>query len=1041
MRPSSNMASDDLRSHVRLVAAMLAAGTIAAGCLTDVVVAPKTAPPAPAAPSGLAAFGPARYLESSSRWIERTAAGTDLAILDQRRVELSGAKVVKSQAGDAAVEGGKVLPAWVKSPARYVFWKDRDVYLATSFLGELVKVATLPQDVSSGAVDWLDGVLLATREGALVLMPGTAADLKDAKLAPLAVPGAGWGLAADAKRAAVENVFGRVLLTSDGGKTWRDVAEEVGEVRGFLVRGNDLVIAGPSDGDHFVGVDGKLSSAATSPGPQRGARPPELDETWTEITSEDARWSLPRSAIPLGGGVALFMTGSVLGKLDLDSMKILASAELEDLTSLECTPVKLPDAVVLACAGEGRATVIDVTGVPRIERTFELPAEDVDYSGPSVDLDRFSAADGIGLGFLGPCEGQAAPLTDVDAISGASQRNASAERSPVFCARASADHWVEHRLDPEDAPDVIAWMPRPGGDATALVARAGRVVAEEQRRSVKGPLRVVRIARNQAPLALSPYAYRGRQDVSRDFRANADGSIEAWINNSTYGNSVSSLQIDADGNVRLRPIPPRTDSVQSAGPFAMAHADDGRLFETVDWGRRWIEVKPPVGDPSNTRPGSCSAVGCDVGGYVRVGWDSVDSKLPSATTDYESARSAARSLREKLEYRRPPPKTTLSRLSCQYASPSEGARLPDAGGFGFTTTFMPRSGGNGRMGMVGSFTVPWWNGPMPSGLDIDLAWVEPFDLDARIRRATIPLSHAGFTLQNRPYEMRFAYVLDEEGRVELLPTGSKDQCLSSILEEAGIVAKTGACVNEQSLGVRIKDRMLVGSTYLNGFRLTAIDLPRAADGEAAVGSSQREIRTGAGGAWSSSYSVGLGVRAGAPVAVAVDGRGAASLAPLDANDGYLGPAEALAPLTELRVGTDAKCSTSEKLADGEARVLLTFDTEIGLARGTLPGVTASGTMGVAVIRWSKDAACLEGVELTVRDERFDPDGSAYEGGGMLRKLIARFGKAPPKRGVPADKKPKVAMKAAPTSSASASASASAAASSNVKSPGRSRERP
>lgn len=1015
------------RSLARRLAVVFAAGAALGGCRTDGALVAKVAPPPPPKEAGIRPFGPARYLEEGARWIERAPDGTDRAILNTKRVEVKGAKVLRTAPGDVEVEGGAPLPGWLQGPAKYLFWKGRDIYLATSFLGDLVKIAALQVDVSGSPFPWLDGIGLPTETGTVLLVPGKAADLQDTRIAGLPVPGGVEGLAADGKRAVALNVFGRALLTVDGGKTFRDLGEEMGDVRDYDVRGDDLVISAGAGRDRFVGPDGKVSDTAVSPGPLRGARPPDLEDAWADLSSDGARYFLTRNAIPLGGGVVLVVTGDRIAKVELETSRVISTTLIEDMDDVDCTPVKLSDTVLLACRGSDRATVIDVTGVPKIERTFEV-ADTIDGS----DLDGFSAADGVGLGYLGPCSGPPPVRDEVDAISGASSRNQSSQRSPVFCARAASDNWVEHRLDADDATDVIGWAPRPGGDAVALIARSDRVIPDEQRVTTRGGLRVVRFPRMEPPLALSPYSSRSYTGATREMRAAADGSVEAWVNSNNYGNSTLAAVIDAQGHVHTRPIPPRVDALVTEGPFALAHSDDGRLYETVDWGKRWIEVPAPPGNPQNTRPSSCTAVGCAVAGFARIGWDSVDAKLPSAVVDYETGRANARSIREKYEYRRPPTRPPIVKLACSYASPAEGARLPDSYGFGFTTQSLGYRGqGLQRLGSIGAFSIPWWQGPMPSGMDLDLAWVDPFDLDGRVHRLTVPLSRSGVTLQDRPHEQRLGYVVDEEGRVDLVATGSKERCLAPVLEEAGIVAKVGGCLDEPSAGVRIKDRIIAGSGRWNTFALTAIDLP-SSDGSAAIGSAVRELRTVRVPASLRGFTVGIGARAGQPVGVAVDGRGDAVLAPIDPNDGYIGEAERLAPLSALAVGTDGKCPT-DKLAPHEARVVLPFETAIGLARGALPGVTSLGTAGAAVIRWSKDAACLEAVEMTVRDDRYDPEGSTYEPPGQLRKLVARFAKAPPRRGA-ADRKPKAAAAKKPTPAASASASASAAASASPTSP-------
>ncbi|MEZ4306524.1 MAG: hypothetical protein R3F14_00530 [Polyangiaceae bacterium] len=1006
-----------------LCAAAVGAALLAPGCGGDPHATAKPPPPAPPPTRGLVAFGPAQYLQQSYGWIEHTPAGTDLVVANGRRAEIKDNKRVRTAESDIDLDGGALMPAWVKGPLRYVFWDGRDLFGTTTFMGPLVKLGQTPQEAPGHAFDWIDGLALTTDTTTLVLVPGTAPDLKDTRLVPLPVPGGVTGLAADAKRAIVTNVFGRSVLTIDGGKTFRDVTEDTGEVRNFEVRGDDLVLLTSTGRDRFVGPDGKLSESAVAPGPLRGSPPPELDDTFAEITTDSLLYSIGDASIPLGDGVILVISGDTLAKIDASTGKVLSGTTLADVDNEDCVPVRVSDTLLLACRSRERAMVIDVTGVPRIERTFELETEE----SSSGRLDAFSVADGLGIGYLGPCSGPPPVRDEVDAISGASQRNMSAQRSPVFCARAAADLWVEHRLGPEDATDVVGWMPRPGGDAVALIARIGRYVPAEDRVFTQGGLRVVRIPRTEPPLALSGYSNRSYETASRDMRAGADGSIEAWLDSNNYGNNTLVAVIDAQGSVRTRPMPPRIDGLAHDGPFALARSDDGRLYETVDFGRRWVEVQPPPGSKQSTRPNECSAAGCSVGAFVRIGWDSVDPKLPAAAADYETARAGARALREQYEYRRPPQKHPITKLVCSYAAPGVGARQADSYGFGFTPVSTPRmGGGSNRLGYIGSFSLPWWQGPMPSSLDMDLAWVDPLDLDGVIHRASIPLSRAGVTLTHRPYEIHLGYVMDEEGRIDVIPTGPKDQCVGPVLEEAGAVLKVGSCLEDPSMGVRIKDRILLGTARWSSFAISALDLPSVGTGAAAVGSALKELRAVRTPSSFRGFTAGIGVRAGLPVGVAVDGAGQAVLAPIDPSDGYIGEAELLAPLTDLRVATDPRCPTADRLADREARVLLPFEALVGLSEDSLPGVIASGTAGVAIVRWSPDLACLESVEMTVKDDRFDPDGNNYEPPGSLRKLIARFTKAPPRRGEP--RTARAAKKPPPAASASASASAAASAS-------------
>ena len=110
--------SSRARSAAIAALSLLATGAVAAGCTSDATSVVRTAPPPKPRELGLRAFGPARYLEQVARWVERTPGGTDYAVLSSRRIELSGAKVVKSAPGDVEIEGATPLPAWIKGPAR-----------------------------------------------------------------------------------------------------------------------------------------------------------------------------------------------------------------------------------------------------------------------------------------------------------------------------------------------------------------------------------------------------------------------------------------------------------------------------------------------------------------------------------------------------------------------------------------------------------------------------------------------------------------------------------------------------------------------------------------------------------------------------------------------------------------------------------------------------------------------------------------------------------------------------------------------------------
>src|SRR5262249_39362244 len=155
--------------------------------------------------------------------------------------------------------------------------------------------------------------------------------------------------------------------------------------------------------------------------------------------------------------------------------------------------------------------------------------------------------------------------------------------------------------------------------------------------------------------------------LSRDLVAHPDGTIEGWFPSGSTGHGTS-IAIDPEGRVRQRSLPFRTNGLVSAGRFAMAVTEDHRLLETTDRGRTFHEVIPPPGGAPSV-PVSCSLVGCDMGGFVRIGWGSPE---PSTTRESSPPPASARS--RSLTTAGPP----VARIACRFAAPAAATRLPDS---------------------------------------------------------------------------------------------------------------------------------------------------------------------------------------------------------------------------------------------------------------------------------------------------------------------------------------------------------------------------
>ena len=926
----------------------------------------RSAPPlsSPRAPA-------ARWLVPDGDFVERTPEGLDRVVAGGRRLELRGLDVVTIAPRFPEVQSGAVAPPWAGAgPQRYVFWKERTLYGAASFADELRPIAKLPAD-PRGSFEWLGGTGLLFAGGAAVIAPRSSALAPLAPLSP-SIPAGSHGVAIDARRAVAVDVLGRAALTLDGGATFRDASIELGAAPRLEVRGEAIAATLRDGRESFVLPSGEIVPSYAARGTDRAKRPEPDAGLWPRAAGRSALDAAVISGLPLADGGAVIVGRGFVGRLDLATLRVTSVAPIP--IAAECAPIRAGRAVLLACSDRERAMILDVTGAPRIERTFDQPAP--------RDRDRFTGGDDEGVGFLGPCDptGPIAALPDDPA--------ASPGRSAYFCARASRDAWIEHHLDPDDAVALFTWIPRPGGGAVALIARPGSSIPEAERVAVRGALRIVRVARRSPPLSLPAYAHRSAAVLDRAFRVGADNTIEGWLPASSSAVGQLAVTIDPRGRVRAYPAPPRATPIRAAGAFALVANDEDALFETTDRGKTWIPIDPPPGAAS-TQSARCSAVGCRVGAFVRLGWSG-----PSAAPPLEMKRSRAANTS------RPLPSAALVALRCHAVGPAEGRRSAEGNGFGFTTTAPIRGQSPIRLGAQGSLQIPW-NGKLAvTQGDAEIAWISPLDPAAAIHRVTLSLTAPGLGLPSqRAYEARLGYLLGPRGELDLFPIGRRETCLDHLLDRAGVTRPIGGCAGDLAVGVDLGARLFLAQPSGE----SVIVSTAASSSRAAVLHELLRAPT----AMTRGFSFGAGARGGAPILVAVDVLGEALLAPIDPDRGTLGPSERLRSLTALALGGDPVCKGTS--AANEARVVLPFESSIGLDRGALPGVLSTGTGGVAVIRWSKERACLDAVEITVRDERYDPDLGSHDPPSSARKLVARFGAERAGKGTKPGKGPGAAL--------------------------------
>lgn len=914
-------------------------------------------------------LSPPRYqMAPIGRWIERGPDGIDRLISGGSRIEVRETQVIHTTDDDSDIENGTAVPAFCPSTTRYLFWKGRDLFGAQSFTGPLTKIGSVRSTIRS-AFDWVDGVGLITEDGVSRFRAASAS------LEPFPLPGVVSALASTEKQGIAFTSFAHAYLTQDGGKTFQDISTELGDANDLEIRGDRLTITLAGSRRRAIQPTGEIIEVLGQGGQKRGARPPHFDENWPPSLPQHPLDDLGESAIPLENGEILVVAKNVVGYMDASTGHIKRSLEIEQATG-RCTPLALPDHILLLCADKERATVIQLGVSPRVERTFDI------FDTP--DADRFAASDGEALGFLGPCKGVAKPEFQVDTISNATPYNGSPSRSSVFCVRKSASEWIEHSLNPTDASDVVAWVPRTDGGAVALVARPGTFIEDAERKGGNGMLRIIRMARNEPPLSLPQYGYRSSELLTRSLHVLPDASLEGWLPTTVYPANQIAIHIDSEGRIHPRAFPPQISALQTAGPFGLTQNEDGAFYETTDWGASWLRIdSPPIS--ALQRLLSCSPAGCRIGPVVRIGWLGPTAPPILSPTPSSSAAFSLRALRER-SYRRPPPPPPLVRLQCSPTTTATGARLPDSYAFGYTPTTVQRSQFPTRIQGIGALMLPWSGSQFIAGGDADLSWIPIFELGASVRRATINTNNLGLTdMRYRPYEVRLGFVIDGEGRVETIAAGPKDNCIANVLDKVGITTPIGGCAPEYTLGVRLDRRALLLSSRFGTHTLTSVDFPASGAAPAMRELGKITVPMGSYG-----YSMAVGSRAKQPVAIAVDGGGQAVLSPIDSTSLRFGPEEQMAPLTALALGNEPSCAPSPD----QARVILSFDHELGLGNDT-PGLAASGNFGLAILRWSSSKVCLDAIELGVRDERYEADIGYYDPPGTVRKLVAIFGKNAP----------------------------------------------
>lgn len=506
------------------------------------------------------------------------------ALLDGLRLiaGAGGARFAKEIAAPALV-GADRLPG--SMGGGFLFWNDRTLYTSESFDGALKPLAAMPDAIAS--VSFGPKALLVRGSNG----ERWSIDPRSGAPSPASPVGIVDVAALTDGRAAAVTEFGSTMITVDRGEHWIDVTAQLpGAAPGVLVA-EDALWLKPLSG-HVSRVDpgGTLTAFDKAPEVKPFVLRPK-DPRWNANEAPIRR--AIRLGLPLDEATALVVSDGNLVNVNLATGELVSVAPGRLPPDATCEALRAQDDVIVACTrpnGGASFVASHVFGdkAPLIEQTFTAPGV-------------FYGSDDGSLAFGGPCT------------------RAKASRL-VTCVRSATGSWQEYDLENGDgggpAVDVGRWVPRADGGAYGILTQPS-VGTIDARTGEIHPWNMESVpagARNFPEFR--PHKKSDRETlrvIDRVWSATPQGTLRGW----TDGGSA---EVAVNGQIAVAAF--GFERQAFSGPYALARTKEGRMWQTLDRGSSWTEVAAPLSTESDrfSEPRMCSAVGCDLGGWYRIGW-------------------------------------------------------------------------------------------------------------------------------------------------------------------------------------------------------------------------------------------------------------------------------------------------------------------------------------------------------------------------------------------------------------------------------------
>ena len=511
------------------------------------------------------------------------------AIQDGLRIVASPAGLrAAAETSDPPITGGLRVPSHLGGG--FLFQTQTALYTSPTFDGPLHPLVTLPGEIAAVSFG-PQGILVRGSDGQRWYV-----DARSGASAPMTPPGLVDVASLPDGRAAAITEFGFAMISTDGGLHWQDVTHQLpGPPSAVTVVEDELYVETSSQRGDVVRVDpgGTLVAFDKVPAVDPLLLRPR-DPRWNDKYEAPIRHAI-RLGVPLDDHTALVVDDGNIDTVDVMTGDLLDVQSGKLPPDATCEAIRTHDDMLLVCQqSSGPAFVAShvLAEKPVIEQTFGTEGV-------------FYASDDGALAFGGPC-----------ASSTASNK--------IVCVRSPVGTWQEIDLEAvSDAgaqADVLRWVPRSDGSAVAIVS-APKMGAIDARTGEYRPWD--ENVGEYANALRGNYGGSGRdaQPVDRMWTSTPSGGLRGWVDSAT-------VDVSVDGAVTLSPFKfDRGGRVVESGPYALA-MHEGRLWQTTDRGANWLEVASPLSAPakdgkssrSALMPHVCSAVGCDLMEWYRIGW-------------------------------------------------------------------------------------------------------------------------------------------------------------------------------------------------------------------------------------------------------------------------------------------------------------------------------------------------------------------------------------------------------------------------------------